>query len=180
MLRLIIPATEQYDEVNNEFVTSKEKILQLEHSLVSISKWESKWKKPFLSEEPKTSDEFIDYIKCMTITQNIDDIIYNFLTVNNIKEVDEYIGDKMTATTFGDDKNKEKNKEINTSELLYYYMIALDIPFECQKWHLNRLITLIQICSIKNKPTKGINKQDLIQRNKSLNAARRAKYNSRG
>lgn len=179
MLKITIPSIEQYDEVNNEFIISKEQILQLEHSLVSLSKWESKWHKPFLSKEEKTVEETIDYIKCMTITQNVDDKVYDNLTNDNIREVRDYIQEPMTATTFHSNSNRP-NRETITAELIYYYMIALNIPFECQKWHLNKLMTLINVCSIKNEPSKKMSKKEIQSRNKALNDARRKMLSTPG
>lgn len=180
MLEIVIPETEQWDEVNQEFITSNRQILRLEHSLVSLSKWESKWKKPFLSNKEKTYEETIDYIKCMTLTQNVNDTVYNLLDKDNIEKINKYIGDPMTATTFKEDPNKKGGREIITSELIYYWMISLNIPFECQKWHLNRLLTLIKVCGIKNQPPKKMSKKDVMSRNAALNAARRKQMNSRG
>ena len=180
MLEIVIPETEQWDEVNQEFITSNRQILRLEHSLVSLSKWESKWKKPFLSNKEKTYEETIDYIKCMTLTQNVNDTVYNLLDKDNIEKINKYIGDPMTATTFKEDPNKKGGREIITSELIYYWMISLNIPFECQKWHLNRLLTLIKVCGIKNQPPKKMGKKDVMSRNAALNAARRKQMNSRG
>ena len=180
MLKITIPAVELWDERKQEFAQSKEQTLQLEHSLVSLSKWESKWNKPFLSEERKTPEETTDYIRCMTLTQNVDPSVYNYLTVENIDQVNEYIGKPMTATRFFNDKNGGKNKEKITAELIYYWMIALNIPFECQKWHLNRLLALIQMCEVKSKPPKKRSRRELLQRNAALNAARRKKYNTKG
>ena len=180
MLEIVIPETEQWDEVNQEFITSNRQILRLEHSLVSLSKWESKWKKPFLSNKEKTYEETIDYIKCMTLTQNVNDTVYNLLDKDNIEKINKYIGDPMTATTFKEDPNKKGGREIITSELIYYWMISLNIPFECQKWHLNRLLTLIKVCGIKNQPPKKMSKKDVMSRNAALHAARRKQMNSRG
>lgn len=177
MLKITIPAIEQYDESTNTFIMSKEQSLQLEHSLVSISKWESKWKKPFLSRDEKTIEETIDYIRCMTITQNVDYDVYHLITNDNIREVRSYIEDDMTATTFSNEK-KTINREIITAEIIYYWMIALNIPFECQKWHLNRLLTLINVCNLKNSPPKKMSKRDLARRNSSLNAARKQSLNN--
>ena len=179
MLNLTIPAIEFYDELKEEFISSKEQRIQLEHSLVSLSKWESKFNKPFLSKDDKTTDETIDYIKCMTTTQNVDDEIYKNLTSNNMIQVREYIDADMTATTFNNNQ-KTINREIITAEIIYYWMIALNIPFECQKWHLNRLIALINVCSIKNNPPTKMNKKDVISRNSSINAARKKALNSEG
>lgn len=179
MLKLHINEGEFYDSYNNYFINVKEQDIVLEHSLLALSKWESKWKKPFFSKERKTNEESLDYIRCMTITPNVDPMVFNLLTDYEIKKVQEYIEDPMTATTIRDDDKKHSN-EIVTSELIYYWMVALQIPFECQKWNLNRLLTLIKICNIKNQPSKKMNRKDLIKRNKNLNAARRAAANSKG
>jgi len=179
MLQITIPSTEAWDSKKEEFVKLKEQTLQLEHSLVSISKWESKWCKPFLGKNEKTYEETMDYIKCMTITQNVKDETYSHLTTDNIERINKYIGEPMTATTFSN-TSTGITKETVTSELLYYWMIANNIPMECQKWHLNRLITLIRICNVKNTPPKKMNKREIANRYASLNAARRKKFNSKG
>lgn len=179
MLTLVIPAVEYYDDDKNEFFNSEEKILQLEHSLVSLSKWESKWCKPFLTKEEKTIEETIDYIRCMTISQNVNPNCYNHVTNSNIIKVREYIDKPMTATTFADDK-KTINREIITAEILYYWMVGLNIPFECQKWHLNRLLTLINVCNIKNNPPKKKSKKELLSRNAALNAERKKALSVKG
>ena len=180
MLRITIPAVEQWDEIKQEFIQTKEQTLQLEHSLVSLSKWESKWNKPFLSKEAKTNEETIDYIKCMTISHNVDPEVYNFLTTEHIEQINKYIEAPMTATTFVEDKNGRRNREVITAELIYYWMIALTIPFECQKWHLNRLLTLIRVCNIKNAPPKKMGKKATASHYAQLNAARRQQMNTRG
>ena len=183
MLKITIPACpEQFDEVNNVFIpATKEQTLSLEHSLVSLSKWESKWHKPYLGKEPKTMDEFIDYIRCMTLTQNVDPNVYTALltTPHLLKKVSAYIDESMTATTFPKN-NKPPSREIITSEVIYYWMISYNIPFECQKWHLSRLLTLINVCNVKNAPQKKMSRREVIQRNKALNAARRKRLNTRG
>ena len=180
MLTITIPATEEFDEIKGEFVYSKEQTLQLEHSLLSISKWESKWCKAFLDRHDKTAEEIIDYIKCMTINKNVDDNVYGCLTQDNITAINDYIGAPMTATYFSANDNGKKSNERITSELIYYWMIALNIPFECQKWHINRLLTLIRVCNIKNQPPKKMSKRDIMSRNTQLNAARRKQMNTKG
>lgn len=180
MLRITIPAVEQWDEQKQEFITTKEQTLSLEHSLVSLSKWESKWCKALLTKDKKSFEETLDYIKCMTLTQNVDPEVYNYLTNGNINEINEYIEAPMTATYFSDDKTGKTSREQVTAELIYYWMIALNIPFECQKWHLNRLLTLIKVCNIKNQPPKKRSKKDIMSRNAALNAARRKQLNTRG
>ena len=180
MLRITIPAAELWDEERQEFVSTKEQTLQLEHSLVSLSKWESKWCKAFLSKNDKTAEETLDYVRCMTITPNVDPNTYNFLTPDNIEEINKYIQAPMTATYFREDKNSKGSREVVTAELIYYWMIALNIPFECQKWHLNRLLALVKVCNIKNSPPKKYSKRELASRNAALNAARRKQLNTTG
>lgn len=180
MLQITIPAVEQWDEEKMEFVSSKETTLKLEHSLVSISKWESKWQKPFYTKEERTMEEIIDYVRCMTINQNVSENVYRNLTRDNINEISAYIENPMTATTFSKDKGGKKNDEQITAEIIYYWMFSLQIPMECQKWHLNRLITQIRVCSIKNAPPKKMSKRDIMSRNAALNAARRQQMNTTG
>ena len=178
MLEIIVPGREFFDEDKNEFVTTKRTKLTLEHSLISLSKWESKWEKPFLSSD-KTVPETIDYIRCMTLTQNVDPLVYTALNKENIQEVIKYIEAPMTATRVKSSK-QARNSETVTAELIYYWMIALNIPFECQKWHLNKLLTLIEVCSIKNQPQKKMSRSEILRSNRELNAARRAKYKTKG
>ena len=181
MLWLKIPLTQEgWDEEKQEFVEPIYKVLQLEHSLVSISKWESKWCKAFLSKGEKSIEETLDYIKCMTITQGVDSDVYNHLTMENIRQVNEYIEAPMTATVFYEREKTRGSREIVTSELIYYWMIALNIPVEFQKWHLNRLLTLIRVCNIKNTPPKKMSRRDIMSRNAALNAARRKSLNTSG
>lgn len=181
MLRITIPASELWDEKKEEFITvAKEQTLQLEHSLVSLSKWESNWHKPFLTKEDKTYEETVDYIRCMTITQNVNPEVYNRLTNSNITAINKYIEDSMTATVFRNDNQRGGSREQVTSELIYYWMITLNIPMECQKWHLNRLLTLIRVCNIKNAPPKKRSKSETINEWAALNAARKQKMNSTG
>lgn len=179
MLKIVIPGIELYDEEKEEFITTKPQTLHLEHSLVSLAKWESKWNKPFLTKDNKTYEEIIDYIRCMTITQNVSEDTYRLLTSENIQQVIEYIELPMTATTFSNQK-KTPSRDVVTAEIIYYWMISLNIPFECQKWHLNRLLTLINVCNIKNQPQKKISRKEIMSRNTALNAARRKQLNTRG
>lgn len=189
MLRITIPGRpklEFWDSKQKKFLylpAVKEQTIQLEHSLVSISKWESKWCKSFLhtaKSNKMTDEETVDYIRCMTLTQNVPLEVYDNLTDENVKEIIEYINAPMTATTFSETKNGKVNNEIITSELIYYWMIAQNIPEKFEKWHLNRLLTLIRVCSIKNAPPKKTSKQQTISQYKALNAARRKKFNSKG
>lgn len=180
MLQITVPGQESWNEATNEFINTKDVTLTLEHSLVSLSKWESKWCKPFLTKENKTIEETIDYIKCMTLTQNVPSDVYSRLTPQNIKQINEYIENPHTATTIHSNQKGSRNSEIITSELIYYWMTALQIPWESQKWHLNRLLTLIQVCNIKNAPPKKMSQRELMSRNAALNAARRQRLHSRG
>jgi len=181
MLQLtILLGPERWDERKEMFVEPEKQILQLEHSLVSISKWESKWCKPFLSKDVMTVEETRDYIRCMTLTQNVDPDVYNYITDENIRQVNQYIEAPMTATWFTEEKNGKKSSEQITNELIYFWMVALNIPFECQKWHFNRLLTLIRVCNIKNQPPKKMNKKELMSRNAALNAARKKQLNTKG
>ena len=179
MLKITIPEMEFYDEDKNEFIMFNEQVLQLEHSLVSISKWESKWHIPFLDGKDKTLEQIIDYVRCMTITQNVKPEVYNRLTEDNLKAINDYIENPMTATTFSD-INQRPSREIITSEIIYYWMVSFNIPFECQKWHLNKLLTLIKVCNIKNSPPKKMSRQEILSRNRALNEARKKNLNTRG
>lgn len=180
MIQITIPGGELYDAKSNEFINFKTTTLSLEHSLISISKWEAKHKKPFLVNKQKTTDEILDYIACMSITQNIDPRILYKIPPKEVNRVSEYIADPMTATTFKEDDAKSGGKQIVTSELIYYWMIAFNVPFECQKWHINRLLTLIRICGIKNAPQKKTSKAEMMRRRSQLNAERRARLHTKG
>ena len=181
MLQITIPEQEFWDEKEEQFITKKELTLTLEHSLVSISKWEAKWHKAFLGKEEKTVEQVLDYIKCMTLTQNVSPDIYDRLSSENIEEIKNYINNPYTATVIYEDPNAPKtSRETITSELVYYWMIALGIPVEFQKWHLNRLLTLIRVCEIKNKPPKKMSQRQIMSRNAALNAARRQKLGTKG
>lgn len=182
MLQIAVPMSpEGWDEEKQEFVEPTYQMLQLEHSLVSISKWESKWNKSFLSNPNKTTEEVTDYIKCMTITQNVKPEVYDRLSTDNINQINEYIAAPMTATYFAQDNSKRGSRgESVTAELIYYWMIALNIPFQCEKWHLNRLLTLIRVCNIKNTPPKKRNRRDILSQQAALNQARKQKLNTKG
>lgn len=180
MLSLTIELPEKWDRAKKEFVYPKPVTISLEHSLVSLSKWESKWHKPFLSAEKKTSEETLDYIKCMTITQNVNPVVYMYLTSEHFSKIADYIDDPMTATWFSNRKPSFGSSEQVTSELIYYWMVAFDIPPEYQKWHLNRLLTLIRICEEKNKKQEKMSPKAAAQQQRSLNAARRAKHRTKG
>lgn len=180
MLDIVIPATERFDDSTGEFINTKEQKLRLEHSLISLSKWESKWKKPFLSSD-KSTLEILDYIRCMTLTQNVDPMVYLNMTKENIDSVQKYIQDPMSARKSPPKKEGQApSREIITSEIIYYWMISFNIPFECEKWHLNKLLKLIEVCSIKAEPPKKMSQREILRRNRELNAQRRAKYKTKG
>lgn len=181
MLEIEVSDIEMFDEEKSEFFNIKGVTLQLEHSLISISKWESKWKKPFMVEKPpKTFEETLDYIRCMTINKKVDPNVYKALTGDQLERINSYIEDAMTATWFNDGSGGAPSREIITSELVYYWMIKAGIPMECEKWHLNRLITLIRVFGIKDAPKKKRSKAEIMARNRELNEQRRAAMNSRG
>lgn len=178
MLNIRVKPIELFDDDKQEFINIEEQDVLLEHSLVSISKWESKWHKPFISSS-KTNDELIDYIRCMIISDNNDKNIYKYLSNENLNEINEYISDSMTATTFFEQNNNSR-KEIITSELIYFWMVSFNIPIQCENWHLNRLLTLIRICSIKNTPAKKMSKNEIMSRNAQLNAMRKQTLHTKG
>ena len=181
MLRLEIPiGPEGFDESTGEFIGPPIYVLELEHSLVSISKWESKWHRAFLSKKDKTVEETIDYIKCMVLRDDVDPLIFNYLTQENIDQINDYIKNPMTATVIPGDNNNGQSKEVVTSELIYYWMIAQQIPSEYQYWHLNRLLTLIRVCNVKNASPQKRSKGEIMRNNAALNKANRARFNSKG
>ena len=179
MLKITIPENEMWDEVNERFVQVKETTISLEHSLVSISKWEAKYHKSFINTKEKSVEEIVDYIKFMTLTQNVPDVVYLFLTEENYKSINDYISDPMTASSVNDEK-KTGRGEVMTSELLYYYMFANGIPKECEKWHLNRLIMLIKIFGAKSEPPQKMNKVATAKKWANLNAQRRKALGTKG
>lgn len=180
MLKILVKGVDQWDEARETFVQTKDTELCLEHSLVSVSKWESKWHKHFIGNNDLSQEMLVDYIRCMTLTQNVNPEVYYAISEAQFTEIKEYIANPMTATWFSESSDQKHSRDIITSEIIYYWMIALQIPFECQKWHLNRLLTLIRVCNEKNQPEKKMSQSEIMRRNREINEARRRALNSKG
>jgi hypothetical protein len=180
MLKLTIIGTEYFNEETETFESVDNIDLELEHSLLSLSKWESKYKKPFLTSEKKTMQETVDYILAMILTPDYPEDIFQRLSQTDIRQINEYVDSSESATTFGTMPERKGVGEVITSELIYYWMVAFTIPFECERWHLNRLFALIRICNIKASPPKKMSRGEIARRNRDLNAQRRAQYNTKG
>lgn len=188
MLEILIPEQhyEFFDEKKEEFlppIDIKETKIQIEHSLISIKKWEQKWHKPFLGDKDKTYEELVDYVRCMTLTHGVDPIIYKYIPMKVLNEIVDYIKDPMTATWFRDDGlvgGQKYLKEVVTAEIIYYWMITLNVPVEFQKWHLNQLLTLIKVLNIKNGKKEKVDSKTAARQRAALNAQRRAAHKSKG
>lgn len=180
MLNITVGGTESFDEATHAFITSDEVDLQLEHSLVSLSKWESEFEKPFLGNEEKTAEELVGYIKAMTVTPKVPEEVYLELTKENFDAINEYINAKMTATWFNDAPGAPKSREVITAELIYYWLTVFNIPFEVETWHLNRLFTLIRICNVKSAKPKKMSRSEMAARNRQLNEQRRQQHKTSG
>lgn len=181
MLEIELPGGELYDEIKEEFVELDPKTIQLEHSLISISKWESNWKVPFFREDRMTAEQLIDYILCMCITKRVTKTELSYLSSENLEKINDYMGEQRTATWFNDAHNNSRSREVVTSEILYYQMFKLGIPIECEKWHISRLLTLIRVYAAKDPSvSQKMNKRDVAAQNRALNAARKKKYQTKG
>lgn len=183
MLEIVVPAADYFDESTQKFVDYKAQILQLEHSLVTLSKWESKWEIPYLSRDEKTQEQTMDYIRMMTVNE-VPSHVYGRLSKKNFDAIVEYINSKQTATWFSDDGPKQiegRSTRVITSELIYYWMIALNIPFECQHWHLSRLLTLIRVCNAQMNPEKSKkSRSEIAAERRRLNEQRRKQLGTKG
>lgn len=183
MLTITVPKREVYDRNKEIFYSvEKETTLQLEHSLISLQKWEAKWNKPFLGKSEKSFEEMIDYIRCMCLTQNVKEDVFYCIPQSEIKKISDYIESPMTATWFSEDKKPgaKKNKEVVTAEIIYYWMIALNIPSEYKKWHLNQLLTLIRVINVKNTPKKKRSRKEMLEEHRLLNELNKKRLGTNG
>jgi hypothetical protein len=180
MLEINIPAVELFDDASQRFVYSGGANLQLEHSLASLSKWESKWEKAFLGPGQRTTEEVVDYIRVMNQTPGVDPEVFNNLTPAQMSVIDTYMNAKMTATWFNEEKRKGPAREIITAELIYYWMTAHNIWLECQHWHLNKLLTLIKVHNQKSQPEKKRSPREIMEERRRLNDQRLKQHGTTG
>lgn len=186
MLQLTIPGQRYWDEENEVFVYPETVVLELEHSLVTLSKWESEFEKPFLSKDEKTAEEIFRYIQIMNQTPNTSPDVFQYLTEENVREINDYISAKTTATWFNDPPpgSQPPNREVITAELIYYWMISVEMPIEpFQNWHLNRLFTLLRVFSVKNGKNQKMNpeeKKNWLSERERLNELRKKQMGSDG
>ena len=180
MLTIVVPGVEMFDEQSQEFLSKDDVTLELEHSLVSLSKWESIYEKPFLGKAEKSAEEVFEYIKIMTLTPNVPERVFLKLSEDNIVAINKYIEAKMTATWFNEAPGAPQSRDVITAELIYYWMIIFEIPFECENWHLNKLFTLIRVCNIKQAKPKKMSRSEVAARNRELNAQRRKQLGTKG
>lgn len=180
MLRIVLEPQELFNEENQTFETLEGVVLDLEHSLVSVSKWESKYQKPFLAAGKKTNEELYGYIQAMIMTPDVSPDVLARCSKTVISQIQSYIDSSQTATSFGTMPERRGSGEVITSELIYYWMLAFNIPFECEHWHLNRLFALIRICNIKNSKPKKMSRRELAERNAEINRQRKEKLKTTG
>ena len=180
MLKLIVPMEESFDEATQRFVVTKAHVLELEHSLVSLSKWESTFERPFLSNDKKSPEEVVAYVEMMLLTPDVPVEVLESLGKVHYDKINEYISSKQTATTINEVRKGGRGGETITAEIIYYWMVSMQIPFECQYWHLNRLLTLIKVINRKNEPPKKMGAQEAARRQRELNEQRRRQFNTRG
>lgn len=179
MIQITVPKSRVYDSANNLFYTvEKDTLIQLEHSLISLQKWEAKWHKPFLGKGEKTLEETIDYIRCMCLTPNVKGDVFYCIPQTEMEKISEYIENPMTATWFSEERNgvKQKKKEIITAEIIYYWMISLGIPSEYKKWHLNQLLTLIRVINVKNTPKKKRSRREILEEHKRISDLNKQRF----
>lgn len=180
MLKIMVGAEEAFDEETQEFVFLGGVELQLEHSLVSLSKWESKYEKPFLGSDEKTPEELVGYVKAMLLTPEVPEEVFTRLNEANFTAINTYINAKMTATWFSEAPGAPKAREVITNELIYYWLTVFQIPFEVETWHLNRLFTLIRICNVKSAKPQKMSRSEIAHRNRQLNEQRRMQHKTSG
>lgn len=180
MLTITIPGEESFNDDTAQFVYGPTTVLDLEHSLVSLSKWEAKWETPFLTSSQMTDEQMLDYIRYMGVPQSLSPEQLKLLRPQDLERINAYIGAKMTATWFSEDESGRASREIITSEVIYYWMVSYSIPIECESWHLNRLITLIRVFNHKNAPEKKTPAHDLAAQRRRINEERKKKYNTTG
>lgn len=180
MLTITVGATDFFNEETGSFEIHGGTELQLEHSLVSLSKWEAIHETPFLGESKKTPEQLLSYIECMLLTENPPGNLLEKLSKDNVDTVQTYIDRKMTATWFSEVRPQARNQEVITAELIYYWLTVFHIPFECETWHLNRLFTLVRICSLKQDKPKKMSRAEVARRNRELNAQRKAQMGTKG
>lgn len=180
MLTITVPGAELFDEEKQEFDKTEDVTIELEHSLAALQRWESKWEKPFLGADKKSTEEVLGYVEAMCLTPNVPSEVFSRLSDDNMTAINEYIEAKMTATWFSEDPNAKKSREVITAELIYYWMTQLNIPFECENWHLNRLFTLIKVANLKQSKPRKMSKAQIMAQNRALNEQRRNQLGTSG
>jgi len=181
MIKITIPPSELWDDNRQEFITITEPIIiPMEHSLVSIHEWEKQWHKPFLKKFPKkTTDETVSYLACMSLRDDVDPKVFYAIPKGEMERINKYIEDPMSARTKSSGQRSAKRETI-TAELIYFWMFTYNIPYECREWHLNSLLSLIELCSIKNTPPKKMSASQKYAKYNALNNARRKAFHTKG